>query len=143
MAATGNHFLPSCEPAQTTGIEFDPVRRLLRRWRRGNCLNIVNTKAQQRGNVADLVELGIVFHVEQFNVAANDPGQNRLAHVDHFLRGPAADGAEAHQMRLDVSTAGTLDRLGEKILDRKSTRLNSSHQIISYAVFCLKKKKKQ
>src|SRR5438552_12419764 len=29
------------------------------------------------------------------------------------------------------------------IQDRKSTRLNSSHQIISYAVFCLKKKKKQ
>src|SRR5258708_31830711 len=28
-----------------------------------------------------------------------------------------------------------------KYLDRKSTRLNSSHQIISYAVFCLKKKK--
>src|SRR5258708_16269153 len=28
-------------------------------------------------------------------------------------------------------------------LDRKSTRLNSSHQIISYAVFCLKKKKKR
>src|SRR5258708_21941084 len=27
------------------------------------------------------------------------------------------------------------------IPDRKSTRLNSSHQIISYAVFCLKKKK--
>src|SRR5258708_18311302 len=27
-------------------------------------------------------------------------------------------------------------------VDRKSTRLNSSHQIISYAVFCLKKKKK-
>src|SRR5258708_14017616 len=27
-------------------------------------------------------------------------------------------------------------------LDRKSTRLNSSHQIISYAVFCLKKKNK-
>src|SRR5258708_22331897 len=29
----------------------------------------------------------------------------------------------------------------EHLLDRKSTRLNSSHQIISYAVFCLKKKK--
>src|SRR5258708_25476356 len=27
------------------------------------------------------------------------------------------------------------------VADRKSTRLNSSHQIISYAVFCLKKKK--
>src|SRR5688572_31828207 len=31
---------------------------------------------------------------------------------------------------------------GER-LDRKSTRLNSSHSQISYAVFCLKKKKKQ
>src|SRR5258708_14244272 len=30
----------------------------------------------------------------------------------------------------------------DKNRDRKSTRLNSSHQIISYAVFCLKKKKK-
>src|SRR5205809_5974122 len=29
------------------------------------------------------------------------------------------------------------------ILDRKSTRLNSSHGYISYAVFCLKKKKKK
>src|SRR5258708_22634919 len=35
----------------------------------------------------------------------------------------------------DISTAYTNG-------DRKSTRLNSSHQIISYAVFCLKKKKK-
>src|SRR5947208_12864145 len=31
---------------------------------------------------------------------------------------------------------------GDPPRDRKSTRLNSSHQIISYAVFCLKKKKK-
>src|SRR2546427_1862593 len=31
----------------------------------------------------------------------------------------------------------------ESILDRKSTRLNSSHSQISYAVFCLKKKKKE
>src|SRR5258708_11268250 len=30
-----------------------------------------------------------------------------------------------------------------QLVDRKSTRLNSSHQIISYAVFCLKKKKKK
>src|SRR5258708_12239372 len=29
----------------------------------------------------------------------------------------------------------------QQFLDRKSTRLNSSHQIISYAFFCLKKKK--
>src|SRR5258708_24192649 len=31
--------------------------------------------------------------------------------------------------------------IAQSQLDRKSTRLNSSHQIISYAVFCLKKKK--
>src|SRR2546430_8995108 len=36
-----------------------------------------------------------------------------------------------------LSTASPLD----KFLDRKSTRLNSSHSQISYAVFCLKKKK--
>src|SRR5438034_4847557 len=33
-------------------------------------------------------------------------------------------------------------RVGRVIQDRKSTRLNSSHTVISYAVFCLKKKKK-
>src|SRR2546421_5667461 len=34
-------------------------------------------------------------------------------------------------------------QLIQRLLDRKSTRLNSSHDQISYAVFCLKKKKKQ
>src|SRR5258708_28296520 len=37
--------------------------------------------------------------------------------------------------------AGMDDKLTKPLrIDRKSTRLNSSHQIISYAVFCLKKK---
>src|SRR3712207_1601097 len=40
----------------------------------------------------------------------------------------------------DVTTAPIFLRLGRRI-DRKSTRLNSSHANISYAVFCLKKKK--
>src|SRR5258708_25132261 len=44
---------------------------------------------------------------------------------DHFLESEPAVGAP--------------DAAGFQ--DRKSTRLNSSHQIISYAVFCLKKKK--
>src|SRR2546426_5464867 len=35
------------------------------------------------------------------------------------------------------------DGLGPASTDRKSTRLNSSHLVISYAVFCLKKKKKE
>src|SRR2546426_5065660 len=33
-----------------------------------------------------------------------------------------------------------VDQVDEATLDRKSTRLNSSHLVISYAVFCLKKK---
>src|SRR2546428_8955704 len=36
---------------------------------------------------------------------------------------------------------GKLAGTGEEPVDRKSTRLNSSHDQISYAVFCLKKKK--
>src|SRR5438034_4832203 len=35
---------------------------------------------------------------------------------------------------------GALCRAVKRVLDRKSTRLNSSHTVISYAVFCLKKK---
>src|SRR5438034_6847201 len=34
-------------------------------------------------------------------------------------------------------------RMARRARDRKSTRLNSSHTVISYAVFCLKKKKKK
>src|SRR2546430_4315630 len=37
---------------------------------------------------------------------------------------------------------GQRDQKGQRWPDRKSTRLNSSHSQISYAVFCLKKKKK-
>src|SRR5436189_4399332 len=37
----------------------------------------------------------------------------------------------------------TTPERGTEDLDRKSTRLNSSHRCISYAVFCLKKKKKK
>src|SRR3712207_6983923 len=43
----------------------------------------------------------------------------------------------------DVPEPGLVDHVGLGLpTDRKSTRLNSSHANISYAVFCLKKKKK-
>src|SRR2546430_16153937 len=41
-----------------------------------------------------------------------------------------------------IAAAGDL-HVGADSVDRKSTRLNSSHSQISYAVFCLKKKKKK
>src|SRR2546422_2947763 len=49
-----------------------------------------------------------------------------------------------HLSTLDVRRRALLDRHARaEPRDRKSTRLNSSHGYISYAVFCLKKKKKQ
>src|SRR5947208_7348586 len=46
------------------------------------------------------------------------------------------------QVRCDVVDALKCSLIENRLvnIDRKSTRLNSSHQIISYAVFCLKKK---
>src|SRR5689334_24112028 len=59
---------------------------------------------------------------------------------------PAA-GAMAVELRVlhgsDVRDDEPGDRPQEDQRDRKSTRLNSSHSSISYAVFCLKKKKKK
>src|SRR5687768_17698672 len=61
--------------------------------------------------------------------AQGDPGS------DHRLSGPAL---AADRAALCQAQAGRAAKA-----DRKSTRLNSSHGYISYAVFCLKKKKRQ
>src|SRR5258708_30761057 len=50
---------------------------------------------------------------------------------------PRACGGNSHRR------ASSVQAREDRPADRKSTRLNSSHQIISYAVFCLKKKKKK
>src|SRR5689334_23938147 len=50
--------------------------------------------------------------------------------------------AIARALRTGVEGDGGLGGVEDE-LDRKSTRLNSSHSSISYAVFCLKKKKKK
>src|SRR5207248_10663448 len=49
----------------------------------------------------------------------------------------------ADRDRHDPASSGEADGQDDCDLDRKSTRLNSSHRTISYAVFCLKKKKKK
>src|SRR5256885_15710695 len=62
-----------------------------------------------------------------------------------FLRRPLDQHAADRGVReLALEEVAHLDVLGEhrRERDRKSTRLNSSHLVISYAVFCLKKKKK-
>src|SRR3712207_8014485 len=75
---------------------------------------------------------------EQERIAALDRLEDRaLGDLHHGLHGvavdevrPLAGGVNGHEG----------DRRGQ---DRKSTRLNSSHANISYAVFCLKKKKRR
>src|SRR3712207_8074959 len=62
--------------------------------------------------------------------------------ADAEAAGRAGEAAVGDQRHL-VAHALAVDRRGDaQHLDRKSTRLNSSHANISYAVFCLKKKKK-
>src|SRR5206468_8038058 len=60
--------------------------------------------------------------------------------ISPILGDPAAAGRAdgAHAFRAVASHPGEDD--AETLRDRKSTRLNSSHDQISYAVFCLKKK---
>src|SRR5947207_4737750 len=55
---------------------------------------------------------------------------------DFDARSPRSHG------RVKVQRLGGRPGIGRLEVDRKSTRLNSSHTVISYAVFCLKKKKK-
>src|SRR5438309_10272297 len=56
-----------------------------------------------------------------------------------------ADQAFFHELAQHLAALDTADRfhVGPRDRDRKSTRLNSSHSSISYAVFCLKKKKRE
>src|SRR3989475_5687595 len=74
-----------------------------------------------------------------------------LAVAPHAARGGEVQQGQAparlqHAAERGHLAAAVADEFGigrEQRLDRKSTRLNSSHSQISYAVFCLKKKKKE
>src|SRR5437588_3259200 len=78
-------------------------------------------------------------------------GRSRFRHVLHGSadREALAKGARMHLGavfdQLDSRNGSDRYRYQRRdpLGDRKSTRLNSSHTVISYAVFCLKKKKKQ
>src|SRR3712207_7347573 len=74
-----------------------------------------------------------------------DAGHERLLRgreqsEDHASVPRPRDGAPGHRTQGARPGAGGYGRTGQGG-DRKSTRLNSSHANISYAVFCLKKKK--
>src|SRR5438067_10646889 len=77
------------------------------------------------------------------------PPRSTLFPYTTLFRSSARRGAQAHKRRAacpgrdDGAVTSPITELGDPALaqDRKSTRLNSSHVSISYAVFCLKKKK--
>src|SRR5256885_12720240 len=56
---------------------------------------------------------------------------------------PRQDRREGSDEAEAVEDEGEPEEDQARMQDRKSTRLNSSHLVISYAVFCLKKKKKK
>src|SRR2546422_1937606 len=64
------------------------------------------------------------------------PDDRPVAHASVSYQ--SSGGKAPHVVRADSRGIFTITKLGA---DRKSTRLNSSHGYISYAVFCLKKKK--
>src|SRR5205809_6130360 len=74
-----------------------------------------------------------------FHGAAPQGGVHRVAEADARDRGHPARRRPARPGLGGAPAGGVL----AVARDRKSTRLNSSHGYISYAVFCLKKKKKK
>src|SRR3712207_7227593 len=74
----------------------------------------------------------------------SDRGRVRANSVEETERSEVIDTIPAHRRNpRDRARHNTADQklIGFLLVDRKSTRLNSSHANISYAVFCLKKKK--
>src|SRR3712207_7888394 len=70
---------------------------------------------------------------------SRDPGEAGLTGVTVYLDANANGAREADEVRTATAADGGYTFPGLSA-DRKSTRLNSSHANISYAVFCLKKK---
>src|SRR6266568_3635269 len=117
-------YLPTGEPAQAAGIGCSGLCQLIR-GRRGNRLHIFRSETQQRSDVPYLVEFRIIFHVEGFDVTADDPRKNGLAHVHHFLRGPATSRTEADEVGIDVPASAAFDGVRLQIFaDQKRLHLS-------------------
>src|SRR5256884_5843871 len=103
----------------------------------------------------------MIYHApEEFAMRKNDYSDPHLGAWRAYYKALVEAGVYVGANALEVPETGTTVRLKEGkrrvqdgpyaetkeqlagfIIDRKSTRLNSSHGYISYAVFCLKKKK--
>src|SRR2546430_5559893 len=83
--------------------------------------------------------------LDVFGPLPHDVGMRRAIKIyDTTLRDGTQGEGVSFSMEDKVRLAARFDAIGiHYIEDRKSTRLNSSHSQISYAVFCLKKKKEK
>src|SRR5437899_9040294 len=93
-------------------------------------------KAMLRGDSQDPIRRIEELHVTEISCSRLD---NRCQELRNRC---ALCGAEIRVV-IDSLPAVRTSRVSRQWIDRKSTRLNSSHLGISYAVFCLKKKKKK
>src|SRR3989454_4150230 len=81
---------------------------------------------------------------EAYADAGIEPDEIEAAYLGTYLPGPGGGKAAvslADALRLYDRPITRVENYCATGTDRKSTRLNSSHLVISYAVFCLKKKK--
>src|SRR5438309_8023875 len=86
----------------------------------------------------------ILFLLLIFTFFFNDTATTEIYTLSLHDALPIFDHVKLHHLVIVVRRCRFKPGLiaGGTIVDRKSTRLNSSHSSISYAVFCLKKKKK-
>src|SRR5205807_7441865 len=109
----------------------------------------VSTPASARAYVTTLSSASSFYFSFFFLMIRRPPRSTLFPYTTLFRSDVRALGVEAERVapaleRLQTAPDDPAANLAAgRLLDRKSTRLNSSHLVISYAVFCLKKKKKK
>src|SRR5688572_31785151 len=82
----------------------------------------------------------VVFYVDHRHTMALIVAVTECVFAETRLVGFVKSPTLPHHIHLLGTTVVSTEEFVNVVLDRKSTRLNSSHSQISYAVFCLKKK---
>src|SRR5688572_27987431 len=116
-------------PRNPRDVELDTYMRDVAR-------HSVMTPTEERARAQRILELRIAY----WRALLGYPPH--VAAIVELLRTELREGAQALHAQLETIVKAASDLRGRRLkTDRKSTRLNSSHSQISYAVFCLKKKK--
>src|SRR5712675_3062034 len=135
-----SHLRRAPDAQDDFGIETQLVEDLMPQWQQAGGARVLETEWRSRGQ----------FLLEKADDLAPDLADGRIQPPARWQRQIVQRGQiAAPEQRQDAVMP--IDDLGPlplafrvaRLRDRKSTRLNSSHGYISYAVFCLKKKKKQ